>query len=110
TLGQSTGTSWSSFGVAYAPKGTAISQGVPAAAFYTGNVSSTNNVGPGLNNTRTIRLTIPVNTTKGGGVLGAIWACYGNSGLLYVGSAGCITNGGGGGVPTYVEVATVNIA
>jgi uncharacterized protein (UPF0333 family) len=108
SITQDTGTSWSAFGVAYAPAGTPISQGTPTnVTFYLVNQSSTSNVGASLAQNTTATISVPV---KGAPSLvnGAIWVCYVNSGLVYVGN-GCIANGGGGGVPTYVQVATINL-
>ena len=47
SIGQDTGQLWSSFGIGYAPQGTAISGGIPHIRFYTPN-DSANNVGPSL--------------------------------------------------------------
>ena len=105
TVGQDTGLNWSSFGIAFAPNGTSISSGVPSGiVFYSANTSSTSNVGTSLPNGSTVNVTLPLayaNITAG-----SIWVCYTNSGLVYVGN-GCIANGGGSKVATYVEIATV---
>ncbi len=106
TIGQTTGLNWSSYGVAYAPAGTKMSSGssVPTGiTFYTANASSTSNVGTSLPTGGTAQITLPGSNT----LTGSIWVCYVNSGLVYVGN-GCVSNGGGAGVPQYVEVATVN--
>lgn len=106
TIGENTGLNWSSFGVGYAPQGTAISSGTPTdIAFYSANTSATNNVGTSLLSGSTANIQIPVSSTS---TVGTLWVCYVNSGLVYVGSSGCIANGGGSAVPTYVEIATVN--
>ncbi len=104
TIGQNTSEGWSSFGVGYAPQGTAISGGIPHITFYTPNDSS-NNVGPSLKTGSTIKVKIPVNGT-GASTTGTVWACYVNSGVLYVGN-GCLTSGG---VPaTYVAIGILNL-
>ncbi len=106
TIGQKTGLNWSSFGLGYAPAGTPINSGVPqGVTFYTANASSSRNVGTSLSNNATVTVQLPIselNATKG-----ALWVCYLNSGLVYVGN-GCIANAGGSGVPSYIEIATVN--
>lgn len=105
TIGEDTGQNWSSYGIAYAPQGTPISEGVPTGIpFYTANATSTSNVGTSLLSGSTAAFTIPV-SNGGSSVLGTLWVCYVNSGILYVGN-GCTSSGG---VPaTYVEIGTVN--
>ena len=103
-VGQETGQSWSSFGVGFAPQGTALSGGVPHIMFYTPN-DSANNVGPSLASGSSVGVRIPVNGMAAS-TTGTIWACYVNSGILYIGN-GCTTSGG---VPaTYVVIGTANL-
>ena len=103
-IGQETGQLWSSFGVGFAPQGTALSGGIPHITFYTPNDSS-DNVGPSLASGSSVNVRIPVNGTASS-TAGTIWACYVNSGILYIGN-GCTTSGG---VPaTYVVIGTANL-
>ncbi len=102
---QNTGTSWSGFGVGFAPNGTGLNGGIPAITFYTSNASSTSNVGTGLASASPITLQIPVKSSSKT-ALGMIWVCYVNSGILYVGN-GCTTSGS---IPaTYEVVGVVNL-
>lgn len=102
-ISQDTGTSWSSFGVGYAPQGTTISGGVPAITFYVANSTSAS-VGTSLNALQLQKIRVPGKaanaTTKG-----TLWACYANSGILYVGTSGCVAQGGGAAI--YVPIATI---
>jgi hypothetical protein len=104
SVGQDTGQLWSSFGIGYAPQGTAISGGIPHIRFYTPN-DSANNVGPSLASGSSVNARIPVNGTSSS-TTGTIWACYVNSGILYIGN-GCTTSGGA--PATYVAIGTVNL-
>jgi hypothetical protein len=104
SVGQDTGQLWSSFGIGYAPQGTAISGGIPHIRFYTPN-DSANNVGPSLASGSSVNARIPVNGTATS-TTGTIWACYVNSGILYIGN-GCTTSGGA--PATYVAIGTVNL-
>ena len=103
-VGQETGQSWSSFGVGFAPQGTALSGDIPRITFYTPNDSS-NNVGPSLASGSSVNVRIPVNGTASS-TTGTIWACYVNSGVLYIGN-GCTTSGGA--PATYVVIGTANL-
>ena len=103
-VGQETGQSWSSFGVGFAPQGTTLSGGIPHITFYTPN-DSANNVGPSLASGSSVNVRIPVNGTASS-TTGTIWACYVNSGVLYIGN-GCTTSGGA--PATYVVIGTANL-
>lgn len=106
TISQNTGTSWSGFGIGFAPQGTVASQGVPEIAFYALNSSSTNPVGPALlpNKLAHIWLSGSGNATT----VGTLWACFVNSGLVYVGKSGCV--GQGGVAAQYAEIATIRVS
>ena len=110
TFSQKTGREWSSFGVAYAPSGTKIISGTPQnVVWYSANYSAKNNVGTSLQSNTLVNV-LADNGEKGAGfgptVNGTVWACFTNSGLVYVGNS-CIVNGGGSAVPTYVKIGTV---
>ena len=95
TVGQNTGTSWSGFGVGFAPNGTKLSQGIPLnIAYNTAASQSTSNVGTSLQNGA--NATAKADNGKSGpgygpSINGTIWVCYINSGILYVGN-GCTTS------------------
>ncbi len=106
TVGQDTGSMWSSFGIGYAPEGTNISGGVPSGImFYTANDTSASNVGTSLSSGNTTTLTIPAGANLGNSTKGTLWVCYVNSGILYVGST-CVAQRGVSA--TYVAIGTVN--
>lgn len=109
TMEQKTGQEWSSFGVGYAPTGTKYLYGQPQIVWYSANYSSKANYGTSLQS----GVPVVVRTDNGesgssfGPVAnGTIWACYTNSGLMYVGNQ-CQTNGGGSAVATYVKIGTI---
>jgi hypothetical protein len=108
---QNTGQEWSSFGVGYAPLGTKYNGGVPEIAWYTANYSSKSNVGTSLASNQSAF--VKADDSESGDAFGptadgSVWACFVNSGLVYVGSGGCLPNGGGSAVATYVEIGTVS--
>ncbi len=113
-ISQNTGREWSSFGIAYVPSGAKIISGTPQnVAWYSENYTSTSNVGTSLSSNQMVAVRPDIGET--GAIFqptanGSIWACYTNSGLVYVGPAGCKVNGGGSKVATYVEIATVRPA
>ncbi len=95
TVGQNTGTSWSGFGVGFAPNGTKLNQGVPLNIVYnTAASQSTSNVGTSLQDGA--NATVKADSGKSGAgygpnINGTVWVCYINSGILYVGN-GCTTS------------------
>lgn len=107
TMSENTGTSWSSFAVAFAPQGTVLSGGVPQGiTFYTTNLTAGNNVGASL------QPGVPLNVkltgvSTGSRAVGTIWVCYANSGILYAGAAGCTTVGGV--AAQYQTIGTINV-
>ena len=110
TFSQKTGREWSGFGVAYVPSTTKIVSGTPQnTVWYSENYTSKNNVGTSLQSNTLVNV-LADNNEKGVGfgatVNGTVWACFTNSGLVYVGNS-CIVNGGGSAVPTYVEIGKV---
>jgi hypothetical protein len=111
TFSQNTGREWSSFGVGYAPLGTKYNGGVPEITWYTANYSSKSNVGTELSSNQSVFVKADNNESGdafGSTADGAVWACFVNSGLVYVGNSGCLPNGGGSAVATYVEIGTVS--
>lgn len=111
TVAQYTGQEWSSFGLAFVPQGTPFSQGTPFNVTYNvADYKSTGNVGTILQSgsNATVRAD---NGLKGSGynssINGTVWACYANSGILYVG-IGCTTSGGQ--PATYVEIGKIRTA
>jgi len=108
TVGQKTKTSWSSFGVAFVPNGTTMSQGVPQNIEYNvADSQSSSNVGTSLQNgtNATVKADNGMSGESYGlNVSGTIWVCYVNSRTLYVG-VGCTTSGGS--PATYVEVGKI---
>lgn len=104
TISQNTGQLWSGYGIGYAPVNSSSSGGVPKIVFYT-NATGGSNAGSSLPSGVPVTLVIPTlgtNTTT----VGALWACYVNSGVLYVGN-GCTPQAGV--AATYVEIAKLNL-
>lgn len=108
TISQDTGQEWSGYGVAFAPTGTKIVSGTPQGiTYYTADYASSSNVGTSLQSgdNATVRITIQkTNGAYPNALSGTIWACYSNSGILYVGN-GCTTSSG---LPArYVETGSI---
>ena len=106
TISENTGTSWSSFGVAFAPQGTTLSGGVPQGiAFYATNLTAGNNVGASLAAGAPLMVKL-TGVSTGSRAVGTIWVCYTNSGILYAGN-GCTTVGGV--AAQYQVLGTINV-
>ncbi len=104
-IGQSMGSDWSGFGIGFAPNGTRLSGGVPLIKFYSTN--STNPTGGNRSTGGSVNMLIYSGSNFTGPVSGTIWACYVNSGILYVVN-GCTTTGGS--PAQYVKIGTVKVS
>ncbi len=92
TIGQNTGTYWSGFGVGFAPKGTKISGGIPEIAFYSS--AYPNPTGGNLTSGSTVHMLVYSGSNVTAPTSGTLWACFVNSGTVYVATSGCSTSGG----------------
>lgn len=109
-ISQQSGQLWSGFGVGYAPNGTFYNGGIPAIAFYNANASSSN-VGTQLQSNTPVQVIADnglADKFLGATTGGSLWVCYTNSGVIYVGTAGCTQTGGGSAIPTYVKIGVVS--
>jgi len=105
TIGQNTGTSWESWGVAYAPTGTGTaSNGSPDVEYYAMNGS----LGSGME--KTVTLPVSASVPVGSVASGRIWVCYYTSTSAGVvgGMGGCTpANGAGQSAVYYAQLATL---
>ena len=106
TVGQSTGTNWEAWGIAFAPAGSNIAtSGSPDVQYYAMNGSLDSGA------RETVALPAGANVQVGSSISGTIWTCYyTTTGAGVVGGMGSCTpaNGSGQSSAYYVQIATVN--